>query len=116
MKASDRDGWRGFRPETPLQWVAMPYAALVRAVLKNQAAVLTVLLLITAVAAALGLPPRIDGDLLNLAPPDHPAVMALQAQRDAPGGDGLVVVSFAEGTLPVVERHLAAAKDLRARI
>jgi putative membrane protein len=34
----------------------------------------------------------------------------------ARSGDNPQLVSFAEGTLPVVERNLAAAKDLRARI
>lgn len=69
---------------------------LARLALRRPRFVTAALLLLAAVCAVLGLPPRIDADLLNLIPPDQPEVIALQALRDGPGGDGLVLVSLPE--------------------
>lgn len=76
-----------------------------RLALRSPRAIAALLLMLTVLTASFGLPPRIDGDLLNLIPPDNPSAIALQALRDAPGGEGLAIVAFPEGT------DLAAAAD-----
>jgi predicted exporter len=85
-----------------------------RLALRRPRAVAAALLLITLLIAALGLPPRIDGDLLNLIPPDDPSAIALQALRDAPGGDGIAIVAFPEGTdLAAAAAALEATPSVR---
>ncbi|MFT5685074.1 MAG: hypothetical protein ACI8RZ_006020, partial [Myxococcota bacterium] len=85
-----------------------------RLALRHSRAVTAVLLMLTVLAATFGLPPRIDGDLLNLIPPDYPSAIALQALRDAPGGDGLAIVAFSEGTdLAARAEALEAAPSVR---
>ena len=69
---------------------------LARLALRRSRSVTAALLLLATVCAALGLPPRIDGDLLNLVPADQPEVIALQALRSGPGGDSLVLVALPE--------------------
>lgn len=87
---------------------------LARFALRRPRSVTAALLLLAVVCATLGLPPRIDGDLLNLVPADQPAVVALQALRSGSGGDGLVLVSLPEDAdAPALAEAMLASSTVR---
>lgn len=78
-----------------------PYGKLARFVLHNRPAVAVVVTLLVVISLVLGLPPKVDPNLLELLPDDEPAVQALRRLNDDVGGVSLMTLVF-EGDDPVV--------------
>lgn len=72
----------------------MPWGALAAWVLARRRLVGGAALVLVLLCAVLGLPPRIEPNLLALLPPDEPAAAALRDLHDREGGTNLVTLSF----------------------
>ena len=72
----------------------MSYAALANHALARPRLVGFVLLLVVAIAAFVGLPPKIEPNLLALLPPDEPSALALRELHETEGGVNLLTLSF----------------------
>ena len=70
------------------------YAALAVFALRRSRLVAVVTLLITLLAAALGLPPKVDSNLLNLLPDSDPTVQSIRRINDEEGGVNMLTLSF----------------------
>jgi hypothetical protein len=71
-----------------------PYGKIARFVLAYRKLVGLGAVLVVLVSAAIGLPPAVDPDLLQLLPPDEPAVKAVKELQDSEGGISLITLSF----------------------
>ncbi len=74
--------------------VARLYARLARAVMAHDRLVAAAAVAVTAVALALGVPPDIDANLLNLLPASDPDVAAVRALDEQEGGADLLTLAF----------------------
>jgi predicted RND superfamily exporter protein len=70
------------------------YAKLARFALRRGRAVLLVSALLLVVSAILGLPPKVDSNLLNLLPERDPSVIAIKRINDEEGGVNVLTLSF----------------------
>ncbi|MEZ4321587.1 MAG: efflux RND transporter permease subunit [Myxococcota bacterium] len=71
-----------------------PYGLLARFVLAHRPAVAVVLVVVVVVSIVLGIPPRVNPDLLSLLPPDQPTVQALTKLNESEGGVSLITLAF----------------------
>ncbi len=71
-----------------------PYGRLARFVLSNRPLVAGLLVAVVAISVVLGMPPRVNPDLLSLLPPDQPTVQALTELNESEGGVSLVTLAF----------------------
>ena len=85
-----------------------PFGRLAMFVLGHRLPTTLVVLLITAVCAVIGLPPRVDTDLLSLLPQDDPVVASLVTLHEEEGGANLVTIALEgdEEALPQVVSRL----------
>lgn len=70
------------------------YAGLARYTLRNGKLVMILSVLLTVIAAAIGLPPKVDSNLLNLLPDQDPAVQALHRINNEEGGVNVVTLTW----------------------
>jgi uncharacterized protein len=92
-----------------------PYARLARWVLAHRALVAVVCAALVAVAAVVGLPPRVDNDVLAMLPPDDPVVAGTAALSRA-GGVDLLTIGVTDpgadgGRSERLDRYVAALSD-----
>lgn len=85
-----------------------PYGKLARFVLHNRAAVGVVVGILVAISLVLGLPPKVDPNLLELLPEEEPAVRALRALNDAEGGVSLMTLVFESEDPELLDRTLTS--------
>lgn len=88
------------------------YSLLARWVLDHRRAVAVAALVLTLVAAVVGLPPKVDSNLLNLLPETDPVVAAVKKINDEEGGLNLLSLTFEGDDPEVLEAYL---DDLVAR-
>ena len=84
-------------PSTPLTRDSC-FAVLAGSVLKYPLVYGLTMLGIVVVALIAGFPPKVDGDILNLAPSDDPAVRAMVDFRKQASGGGIIALSVPPGT------------------
>jgi predicted RND superfamily exporter protein len=100
---------------TDLAEGAGPFGRLAAWVLQHRPLVAGLTLLITVVAAWIGLPPQVDTDMMAMLPADEPAVVALKKLHEEEGGANLITLAFTgedpERLLPYLER---VATELQA--
>jgi predicted RND superfamily exporter protein len=72
----------------------VPWGALAAWVLDHRPAVAAALVALIVAAAALGLPPEIEPNLLALLPPEEPVAAALRDLHEREGGTNLVTLAF----------------------
>ncbi|MFT6820012.1 MAG: putative RND superfamily exporter protein [Myxococcota bacterium] len=71
-----------------------PFGRLALYVLGHKRGVALAVLLITVVSAVIGLPPKVDTDLLSLLPKDDPVVASLVKLHEEEGGANLVTIAL----------------------
>ncbi len=96
-------------PPVTMSRSARSFSALARLAMHRRRVVLAGFLAVTVVAGLGAFPLNVEGDLVRLLPDDDPAVRALRAYRDAPGGEGAVMV-----TVPATADAQGVADRLRA--
>ena len=84
-----------FEDETP-----GPYGRLALFVLAHRRAVAAVFLVVALVAAVLGIPPRVDSNVLAMMDPDDPAIRATKALMDDPDGVEFHLIAFSQAGEP----------------
>ncbi len=82
-----------------------PYGKLARWVLSHPRRVTLGLVLLSVISIVLGLPPKVDANLLNLLPPSDRSVQALHRLQDE-GGTNLVTLAFAGDDSDIMEQFL----------
>lgn len=88
------------------------YARLARWVLAHRKASWLGVILVTVLSAAIGLPPEIDSNLLNLLPDSDPTVALIQKINKEDGGLNLLTLTYASDDPDVLHAFL---DDLQAR-
>lgn len=92
-----------------------PYGRLARFVLANRSPVAIGLVVLVLFSIFLGIPPRVNPDLLSLLPPDQPTVQALTRLNETEGGVSLVTLAFESDDPKVLESYLEeVTADLEA--
>lgn len=71
-----------------------PYGRLARFVLAHRRVVALAAALLAAVSVVIGIPPRVDSNLLTLLPKDDPAAAALMQLHEEEGGFNLLTLAF----------------------
>ena len=71
-----------------------PFGRLARYVLRHQRLVVGITALLTVVAALLGLPPKVDSNLLHLLPSSDPMVQAVERMDEEEGGINFLTLTF----------------------
>lgn len=71
-----------------------PFGRLATLVLAHRRAVVAVIAVLTAIAAVIGLPPKVDTDLLALLPADDPAISALHDLHEEEGGANVLTIAL----------------------